>query len=67
MKDDVELVARTKTFALRVVKFFVGLSKTTEGQVLGKQLLRSDTSVGANYREAQHARSKAVSPFSAEA
>lgn len=38
---------------------FVALPKTTEAQVLGKQVLRSGTSVGANYREAQRARSKA--------
>ena len=38
---------------------FSGLPKTTEAQVLGKQLLRSGTSIGANYREAFRARSKA--------
>ena len=38
---------------------FSALPKTTEGQVLGKQLLRSGTSIGANYREAFRARSKA--------
>jgi len=54
-----DLANRTKTFALRVVKVFSALPKSTEGQVLGKQLLRSGTSVGANYREAQRARSKA--------
>ncbi|MFZ4682848.1 MAG: four helix bundle protein [Terrimicrobiaceae bacterium] len=53
-----DLAVRTKTFALRVVKVFSALPKSTEGQVLGKQLLRSGTSVGANYREAQRARSK---------
>jgi four helix bundle protein len=37
---------------------FSGLPKTTEAQVLGKQALRSGTSVGANYREAFRARSK---------
>lgn len=59
MKDEVELVVRTKDFALRVVKMFSALPKTAEAQVLGKQVLRSGTSVGANYREAQRARSKA--------
>lgn len=59
MKNEVELVARTKDFALRVVKIFSALPKTAEAQVLGKQVLRSGTSVGANYREAQRARSKA--------
>lgn len=38
---------------------FVALPKTEEARVLGKQVLRSGTSVGANYREAQRARSKA--------
>jgi four helix bundle protein len=38
---------------------FSGLPKTTEAQVLGKQILRSGTSVGANYREAYRGRSKA--------
>ena len=37
----------------------LGAAKTTEAQVLGKQVLRSATSVGANYREAFRARSKA--------
>jgi len=37
---------------------FSALPKTTEAQVLGKQVLRSGTSVGANYREALRARSK---------
>jgi four helix bundle protein len=56
-KDD--LRNRTKNFALRVVRLFVSLPRSTEAQVLGKQLLRSATSVGANYREASRARSKA--------
>lgn len=54
----VDLPERTKAFALRVVKMFVALPKTDEARVLGKQVLRSGTSVGANYREAYRARSK---------
>jgi four helix bundle protein len=54
-----DLRDRTKAFALRVVRMFSALPKTTEAQVLGKQLLRSGTSIGANYREAFRARSKA--------
>lgn len=54
-----DLRQRTKTFALRVIKLYAALPKSTEGQVLGKQLLRSGTSVGAHYREAVRARSKA--------
>jgi len=45
--------------ALRVVRMFSALPKTAEAQLLGKQLLRSGTSIGANYREAFRARSKA--------
>jgi hypothetical protein len=42
-----DLIERTKRFALRVIRLFVSLPKTGEAQVLGKQLLRSGTSVGA--------------------
>ena len=55
----VDLRARTKAFALRIVRLYASLPKTTEAQVLGKQLLRSGTSVGAHYREAHRARSDA--------
>ena len=58
-KDETDLRERTKSFALRVVRMFSALPKTTEAQVLGKQLLRSGTSIGANYREAYRGRSKA--------
>ena len=57
--QDVELRARTKTFALRIIRLYVSLPKTTEAQVLGKQVLRSGTSVGAHYCEAQRAKSNA--------
>ena len=60
MKDENKcLRARTKEFALRIIRMYSILPKTTEAQVLGKQVLRSGTSVGANYREACRARSKA--------
>jgi len=56
MKDETrkapDLPERTKQFALGVIRLFSALPKTTEARVLGKQLLRSGTSVGANYREA---------------
>ena len=58
-KEEKNLRDRTKAFALRIVKMFSALPKTTEAQVLGKQLLRCGTSIGANYREAFRARSKA--------
>src|SRR5207237_9782975 len=57
-KEENDLCDRTKTFALRIVRMFSALPKTMEAQVLGKQLLRSGTSIGANYREAFRARSK---------
>jgi four helix bundle protein len=53
------LKARTKDFALRVIRLYSSLSKATEAQVLGKQLLKSGTSVGAHYWEAQRAKSDA--------
>ena len=58
MENDHDLKERTKKFALRVIRLFGGLPKSSEAQVLGKQLLRSGTSVGANYREAYRSRSK---------
>ena len=58
-KAKVDLRERTKNFALGVVRMVAKLPKTTEGQVLGRQLLRSGTSVGANYREAYRGRSRA--------
>ncbi len=54
-----DLRERTKRFALSVIRAYAALPKTTEAQVLGKQVLRSGTSVGANYREACRSRSKA--------
>jgi four helix bundle protein len=58
-KDDRDLRQRTKAFAIQVIRMFSTLPKSTEAQVLGKQVLRSGTSVGANYREAYRSRSKA--------
>lgn len=52
-----DLKARTKAFALRIVRFYSALPPSTEARVLGKQMLRSGTSVGAQYREAARARS----------
>ena len=54
-----DLRTRTADFALRIVKLYVGLPKTTEAQVLGKQVLRSGTSIGAHYREGHRAKSDA--------
>ena len=54
-----ELRARTKAFALRIVRLFRALPPATDAQVMGRQLLRSGTAVAANYRAAGRARSKA--------
>lgn len=54
-----DLRKRTKNFAFRVIKMYAKLPKSTEAQVMGKQVLRSGTSVAANYRQACRARSDA--------
>lgn len=53
-----ELRERTKRFAYRVIRLYRALPNTGEAQVIGKQLLRSATSVAANYRAANRARSR---------
>jgi hypothetical protein len=62
--EEKDLRQRTKEFALQIIRLFSELPKTTEAQVLGKQVLRSGTSVGANYREAYRARSNVVATVS---
>ena len=59
VKDGQYLKVRTKQFALEIIRLYASLPKRTEGLVLGSELLRSGTSVGAHYREAQRARSNA--------
>jgi four helix bundle protein len=54
-----DLRARTKQFALRVIKLVDSLPNGRAADVIGRQILRSATSVGANYRSAQRGRSKA--------
>lgn len=55
-----DLKLRTKDFALRIIKLYSTLPRADiVAQVLGNQVLRAGTSVGANYREASRARSKA--------
>ncbi|MBU1262366.1 four helix bundle protein [bacterium] len=54
-----ELRTRTKIFALRIIKLATALPKRMEADIIGRQILKSGTSVGANYREATRARSKA--------
>ena len=54
-----DLKVRTKDYALAIIRLFSELPKRTETQVIGRQLLRSGTSVGAQYREAARAKSNA--------
>ncbi len=58
-KKPEDLKSRTKKFALRIIRLYVSLPKTTQAQVIGKQVLRSGTSVGAQYREGNRAKSDA--------
>src|SRR2546421_8354137 len=57
MEKDLEV--RTKRFALAVIKFSSSLPRTRELDVLARQLVRSATSIGANYREANRGVSRA--------
>ena len=50
---------RTKKFVVDNIKFYRTLPKTEEAKIIGRQLLRSSSSVGSNYRAACRARSKA--------
>ena len=59
MQKAAALKQRTKAFAVRIVKLFRSLPHTPDAQTLGKQVLRSGTSVAANYRAVCRARSKA--------
>ena len=57
--NDQDLKARTKQFALRVLRLYRALPAGEKARILGRQILRSGTSVGANYRAACRARSRA--------
>jgi len=57
--SEFDLRLRTRAFALRIIRLYTALPKTAEAQVLGKQLLRCGTSVGAQYHEATRSRSSA--------
>src|SRR6266576_5476230 len=54
-----ELKSRSKQFAIRIVKLFRSLPRTEEARIIGRQMLRSGTSVAANYRAVCRARSRA--------
>jgi len=55
--NNIDLKERAKRFSISVVRLYVSLPVTAESQVIGKQLLRSATSVGANTRAAFRGRS----------
>ncbi len=59
--EGTELAKRTKAYALRIIRLYGALPKSPEAQVLGKQLLRSGTSVGSQYREG--CRSRSIAEF----
>ena len=54
-----KLEVRTKSFAIRIIKSSVTLPNTVEGKIVKNQLTKAGTSIGANYREANRARSRA--------
>ena len=54
-----DMMLRTKRFALAVIRLYASLPKSMIAQILGNQVLRSGTSVGAHYREACRAKSNA--------
>lgn len=57
--DENQLKQRTKQFALKIIKLVGSLPQTIEGREIGRQLIRSGTSIGANYRGACKGRSMA--------
>ena len=59
MTEQEILKNRTKQFAIRIVKLFRALPKTDEARIIGKQVMRSGTSIAANYRAVCRARSNA--------
>ncbi|MFA4987384.1 MAG: four helix bundle protein [Candidatus Brocadiia bacterium] len=59
VEDRQNLLIRTKAFALRIIRLYSALPHTAEAQVIGKQLLRCGTSVGAHVREGKRSRSDA--------
>lgn len=59
MQERQDLRGRTKRYAVDIIRLYTSLPKREEARVIGRQMLRSGTSVGANYREAYRARSDA--------
>ncbi len=59
MTKEKDLKERTKQFALKIIRLVASLPRTREADIIGRQLLKAGTSVGANYRESNRAISKA--------
>ena len=59
MKEDNQIVRKSKDFAIRIIRLYQHLNKVKQEYVLSKQVLRSGTSIGANVKEANSAQSKA--------
>jgi len=54
-----ELERRTRRFAVKIIRLSITLPNTPEGKIVRNQITKAGTSIGANYREANRARSKA--------
>ena len=59
MTSEKDLKERTKQFALKIIRLVASLPRTREADIIGRQLLKAGTSVGANYRESNRSRSRA--------
>ncbi|MCP4628292.1 MAG: four helix bundle protein [bacterium] len=59
MAKEKDLKERTKQFALKIIRLVASLPRTREADIIGRQLLKAGTSVGANYRESNRSRSRA--------
>ena len=59
MNKEKDLKERTKQFALKIIRLVASLPRTREADIIGRQLLKAGTSVGANYRESNRSRSRA--------
>lgn len=59
MKSEERIVDRSSAYSLRIIKLYRAIERDSVGRILGQQLLRSGTSIGANAHEAQGAQSKA--------
>ena len=59
ISGNIDITERTVAYSIRVIKLYRQIAKDNVGRVIGKQILRSATSIGANVHEAQGAQSKA--------